>query len=73
MFTFVKEMIKSKENEFSLEERNLIGSSFKSYITNDRKALVLVSEIIAHDKFKNFVGVMAEFRAKIQKELVMKC
>ena len=74
MFNYVCELIKAKEqSDFSIEERNLICTSFKVLVSGMRRSLNLVADIIHNEKFANFVPVLSAFRLKLQEELVAKC
>ena len=44
-------MIDAKADDLSVEERNLMSVAFKNMIEMDRKAIKIVQEISAFDKF----------------------
>lgn len=51
MNSYMKEVVENKTSDFTLEERNLLSVSFKNLIASDRKALKLVNDIAAFEKF----------------------
>ena len=65
MHNFMKEIVENKTSDFTIEERNLLSVSFKNLIASDRKALKLVNDIAAYDKFSKYVSVLTAFRKKI--------
>jgi hypothetical protein len=69
----MKEVIENKTSDFTIEERNLLSVSFKNLITSDRKALKLVNDIAAFEKFSKYVSVLTAFRKKLQRTIITKC
>ena len=54
MLDYLREVIKLKTSDFTLEERNLLSVAFKNYIQPDRKSIKLVADIAAFDKFAKY-------------------
>jgi 14-3-3 protein epsilon len=73
MNNYMKEVIENKTSDFTIEERNLLSVSFKNLITSDRKALKLVNDIAAFEKFSKYVSALTAFRKKLQRTIITKC
>ncbi len=66
-------MIDAKADDLSVEERNLMSVAFKNMIEMDRKAIKIVQEISAFDKFQGYHELLTAQRKKIQKHLIEVC
>ena len=73
MFEFIKEMIQTKKNDFTTEERNLMLMSFKKVVQRDREAIKLVRDIQKSDKFSQFSHVLSTFKLKLHDNIVSRC
>jgi hypothetical protein len=65
MYLCMKELVKNKNTDCTIEERNMVAVSFKRVILRDRKAVDFVSDIIASGKFNQFTNVLNVFREKL--------
>ena len=65
MNTYMKQVVDNKSSDFTIEERNLLSVSFKNLIASDRKALKLVNDIAAFEKFSKYATVLATLRKKL--------
>jgi hypothetical protein len=57
MYMFIKELISSKKSsksDFTVEERNLISTSFKNSIENDRKSMKIIKVVSGSEKFEKY-------------------
>jgi hypothetical protein len=54
MFDYLKDLIKNKNSDFTIEERNLISAAAKNFILNERKAIKLVNDVSGFDKFNKY-------------------
>lgn len=73
MHNFMKEIVENKTSDFTIEERNLLSITFKNLLASDRKALKLVNDIAAFEKFSKYVTVLTAFRKKLQRSIIAKC
>ena len=73
MFGYTKDLIKAKQCDFTVEERNTLAVSFKNLIQSDRHAVKQIQEISEFDKFQCFNQVLMTFKKKIQSSLIAKC
>ena len=73
MLEYLKDLIKNKNGDFTIEERNLISSAAKNHIINERKAIKLVCDIAGFEKFQKYDFNMKQYRKRLEKSLQSKC
>ena len=69
MLEYLKEAIKLKLSDFTIQERNLLSVAFKNSIITERKAIKLVVDVAAQDKFSKYEPTMKAYRKRLEKGL----
>ena len=69
MVNFLNEVVKSKNEDFSTEERNLLSVGFKNQIGSKRTAIRTISAIEQNPKYSKFNDGLASYKTKIEQEL----
>jgi hypothetical protein len=62
MLEFLAELLAEKKDDFSQEERDMVGAAFKSYVENDRKALEMIADIQNYQTFAKFDKVISMYK-----------
>lgn len=73
MVSFLKEMLKEKKGELSVEERNLLSVGFKNLIGSKRTAIRTIAAIEQNPKYQKFNDAMGNYKKKIEDELFAQC
>ena len=73
MFNFLKDVIGSKDGDFTTEERNLLSVGFKNLIGANRTAIRTIGAIEQNPKYQKFGGALATYKQKIEEELFNQC
>jgi len=69
MVAFLQDVVKSKSDDFTTEERNLLSVGFKNQIGSKRTAIRTISAIEQNPKYQKFNSALTEYKKKIEKEL----
>ena len=69
MVGYLAEVIKSKSDDFTTEERNLLSVGFKNQIGSKRTAIRTISAIEQNPKYTQFNGALGTYKSKIENEL----
>jgi 14-3-3 protein epsilon len=73
MVNFLKEVISSKDSDFTTEERNLLSVGFKNLIGGKRTALRTIAAIEQNPKYSKFAEGLGNYKKKIEGELFDQC
>jgi len=69
MVKYLKDVVKSKTEDFTTEERNLLSVGFKNQIGSKRTAIRTISAIEQNPKYSKFNNALADYKKKIEQEL----
>ena len=73
MVGFLKEAIALKQEDFTVDERNLLSVGFKNLIGSQRGAIRTIGAIEQNPKYAKFGGALGQYKKKIEKELYDNC
>ena len=73
MVKYLQEVVKSKNEDFTTEERNLLSVGFKNLIGSQRGAIRTIGAIEQNPKYQKFGDALSVYKKKIEKELYDKC
>tara|TARA_B110000285_G_scaffold104555_1_gene119030 strand:- start:273 stop:992 length:720 start_codon:yes stop_codon:yes gene_type:complete len=73
MVEYLVEVVKSKSDDFTTEERNLLSVGFKNQIGSKRTAIRTISAIEQNPKYSKFNEGLAIYKKKIEQELYDQC
>jgi 14-3-3 protein epsilon len=73
MVDFLKEVINSKEADFTTEERNLLSVGFKNLIGSKRTAIRTITAIEQNPKYSKYNAPLTAYKLKIETELFDQC
>ena len=73
MVEYLVEVVKSKSDDFTTEERNLLSVGFKNQIGSKRTAIRTISAIEQNPKYSKFNEGLAVYKKKIEQELYDQC
>jgi 14-3-3 protein epsilon len=73
MYNFLKEVIGSKDADFTTEERNLLSVGFKNLIGANRTAIRTIGAIEQNPKYQKFSAALDNYKKKIEGELYSQC
>ena len=73
MVHYLKEVVKSKSDDFTTEERNLLSVGFKNQIGSKRTAIRTISAIEQNPKYQKFSSGLTQYKKDIEKELYEQC
>merc|ERR1712110_47820 len=73
MVTYLQAVVKSKSEDFTTEERNLLSVGFKNQIGSKRTAIRTISAIEQNPKYQKFNEALQAYRKKIEGELYDQC
>ena len=73
MVSFLTEVIKSKQGNFTTEERNLLSVGFKNLIGSKRTAIRTISAIEQNPKYSKFGDSLSGYKKRIEGELYDQC
>jgi 14-3-3 protein epsilon len=73
MVGYLENVVKSKTEDFTTEERNLLSVGFKNQIGTKRTAIRTISAIEQNPKYQKFNGALLTYKKKIEGELNDQC
>jgi 14-3-3 protein epsilon len=73
MVKFLNEVVSSKSEDFSTEERNLLSVGFKNQIGSKRTAIRTISAIEQNPKYSQYSAALQTYKQKIEQELFDQC
>jgi 14-3-3 protein epsilon len=73
MYNFLKEVVASKDADFTTEERNLLSVGFKNLIGSNRTAIRTIGAIEQNPKYQKYSASLLAYRQKIEAELFTQC
>jgi len=73
MVTYLVDVVKSKNDDFTTEERNLLSVGFKNQIGSKRTAIRTISAIEQNPKYSKFNEALGLYKKKIEQELYNQC
>ena len=73
MVYYLQEVVKSKSEDFTTEERNLLSVGFKNQIGSKRTAIRTISAIEQNPKYQKFNDGLSSYKKKIEGELYDQC
>jgi 14-3-3 protein epsilon len=73
MVHYLQEVVKSKSEDFTTEERNLLSVGFKNQIGSKRTAIRTISAIEQNPKYSKFNEALTTYKKKIEGELYDQC
>ena len=69
MYNFLKDVVSSKDSDFTTEERNLLSVGFKNLIGSNRTAIRTIGAIEQNPKYQKYSTSLLAYRQKIEAEL----
>jgi len=73
MVSYLQSVVKSKNEDFTTEERNLLSVGFKNQIGSKRTAIRTISAIEQNPKYSKFNAGLSAYKKKIEQELYEQC
>ena len=73
MVGFLKQVVGSKSEDFTTEERNLLSVGFKNQIGSKRTAIRTISAIEQNPKYQKFNDGLTKYKKQIEQELYNQC
>ena len=73
MVAYLQDVVKSKSEDFTTEERNLLSVGFKNQIGSKRTAIRTISAIEQNPKYSKFNEGLTGYKKKIEQELYKQC
>jgi 14-3-3 protein epsilon len=73
MVEYLQAVVKSKNEDFTTEERNLLSVGFKNQIGSKRTAIRTISAIEQNPKYSKFNDGLSKYKKKIEQELYNQC
>jgi 14-3-3 protein epsilon len=73
MVHYLNEVVKSKSEDFTTEERNLLSVGFKNQIGSKRTAIRTITAIEQNPKYQKFNSGLSVYKKKIEGELYEQC
>ena len=73
MVAYLQDVVKSKNEDFTTEERNLLSVGFKNQIGSKRTAIRTISAIEQNPKYSKFNERLTGYKKKIEQELYKQC
>ena len=73
MVSYLQEVVKAKNEDFTTEERNLLSVGFKNQIGSKRTAIRTISAIEQNPKYSKFGEALGGYKKKIEGELYDQC
>ena len=73
MVSYLQEVVTSKNEDFTTEERNLLSVGFKNQIGSKRTAIRTISAIEQNPKYSKFNDALGAYKKKIEQELYNQC
>jgi 14-3-3 protein epsilon len=73
MVHYLQLVVKSKNEDFTTEERNLLSVGFKNQIGSKRTAIRTISAIEQNPKYTKFNEGLTTYKKKIEEELYNQC
>jgi len=73
MVHYLQEVVKSKNEDFTTEERNLLSVGFKNQIGSKRTAIRTISAIEQNPKYSKFGDGLSAYKKRIEQELYDQC
>ena len=73
MVSYLQQVVKSKSDDFTTEERNLLSVGFKNQIGSKRTAIRTISAIEQNPKYSKYSEALTTYKKKIEGELYQQC
>ena len=73
MVMYLQNVVQSKNEDFTTEERNLLSVGFKNQIGSKRTAIRTISAIEQNPKYSKFGEELKKYKTQIEKELYDQC
>jgi 14-3-3 protein epsilon len=73
MVHYLQQVVGSKTEDFTTEERNLLSVGFKNQIGSKRTAIRTISAIEQNPKYQKFNDALKKYKKKIETELYDQC
>ena len=74
MVVFLEKAIEYKgDQDFTIDERNLLSVGFKNLIGSQRGAIRTIGAIEQNPKYAKYNEILAVYKTKIEEELYTKC
>ena len=73
MFDFMKPVIQEKGVDISVDERNLLSTSFKNLVAQKRVAWRTIKAIEENDKYEKYMDSITAYRKKLENQLFRDC
>jgi len=73
MVSYLQQVVKSKSDDFTTEERNLLSVGFKNQIGSKRTAIRTISAIEQNPKYSKFNDGLSSYKKEIEQELYNQC
>ena len=73
MVEYLNQVVKSKNDDFTTEERNLLSVGFKNQIGSKRTAIRTISAIEQNPKYQQYSSALQTYKKKIEEELFDQC
>ena len=62
-----------KNEDFTVDERNLLSVGFKNLIGSQRAAIRTIGAVESNPKYQKYAGALGNYKKKIEQELYDKC
>jgi len=73
MVDYLQKVVKTKNEDFTTEERNLLSVGFKNQIGSKRTAIRTISAIEQNPKYSKFNEALGQYKKRIEAELFDQC
>ena len=69
----MEDLIKTKDNDLNLEERNILSSAYKNLVSSRRSALRSIIAVETKEKNSKLISLITELKQTLEKELKDLC